>query len=254
MTQAAKAKAFHDLHRPGAPLVLFNAWDAGSARTIAEAGAKAIATGSFSVAAAHGFGDGEEQLPLDLALANLTRIAGGVDLPVSLDFERGYSKTPAAMGDSIAKAIAAGAIGFNIEDGIGANGLREPADQAARLASARAAADASGVAAFINARIDAFLISPAEAHNEAMVAAALERAHAYVAAGADGVFVPGLVRADLIAMFCAAAPAPVNVMMLRAAPDAATLAHLGVARISYGPGPWRLAMRALFDAAAAAHA
>jgi 2-methylisocitrate lyase-like PEP mutase family enzyme len=253
MTQAAKAQAFRALHCHGAPLILFNAWDAGSARVIAEAGAKAIATGSFSVAAAHGFGDGEEQLPLDLALANLARIDAAVDLPVSLDFERGYGETPAAIGDSIAAAIAAGAIGFNIEDGFGERTLRDAAAQAERLAAARQAADKTGVAAFLNARIDAFLITPPEAHDEALLSEALRRAKLYVEAGADGVFLPGLARADLIAIAGAAAPAPLNIMAMRTTPDKATLASLGVARISHGPGPWRLAMRALQEAAEAAH-
>jgi 2-methylisocitrate lyase-like PEP mutase family enzyme len=250
MTQAERAAAFRTLHQPGRPLVLFNAWDAGSARVIAEAGAQAIATGSYSVAAAHGFDDGEEQLPLNLALANLVRIVASVDLPVSLDFERGYGDTPDAVAASISAAIAAGAIGFNMEDGFGERSLRAADDQAARLAAARQAADASGVAAFINARIDTFLIAPQEAHNEAMLSAALERAQRFVAAGADGVFLPGLARADLIAIAAAAAPAPLNIMAMRTTPDRATLASLGVARISHGPGPWRLAMQALKEAAA----
>lgn len=252
MTQAEKAAAFRALHQAGRPLVLFNAWDAGSARVVAEAGAQAIATGSFSVAAAHGCDDGEEQLPLDLALANLARIAACVDLPVSLDFERGYGDTPDAVAGSISAAIAAGAIGFNIEDGFGARSLRAAEDQAARLAAARRAADASGVAAFINARIDTFLIAPPEAHDEAMLSTALERAKLYVDAGADGVFLPGLARADLIATAAAATPAPLNIMAMRTTPDRTTLASLGVARISHGPGPWRLAMRALSEAAAEA--
>jgi 2-methylisocitrate lyase-like PEP mutase family enzyme len=240
------------LHQPGRPLVLFNAWDAGSARVIAQAGAKAIATGSFSVAAAHGFDDGEEQLPLDLALANLARIVATVDLPVSLDFERGYGDTPDAVAASITAAIAAGAIGFNIEDGFGERSLRPAEDQAARLAAARRAADASGVAAFVNARIDTFLVAPPDTHDEALLSEALRRAKLYVDAGADGIFLPGLARADLIAIAGAAAPAPLNIMAMRTTPDAATLASLGVARISHGPGPWRLAMRALSEAAEAA--
>ncbi|MFZ4069076.1 MAG: isocitrate lyase/PEP mutase family protein [Caulobacterales bacterium] len=251
MTQAAKAETFRALHRAGDPLILFNAWDAGSARAIADAGAKAIATGSFSVAAAHGFGDGEEQLPLDLALANLVRIVATVDLPVSLDFERGYGETPADVANSIAAAIAAGAIGFNIEDSFG-RGLRAADAQAERLAAARAAATQSGVTAFLNARIDTFLINPPQAHSEAHLAEAMQRAALYVAAGADGVFLPGLADAALIAIAAAGAPAPLNIMAMRTTPDRATLASLGVARISHGPGPWRLAMRALSEAAEAA--
>src|SRR5438045_1994930 len=89
MGQAEKARAFAALHVPGNPVILFNAWDAGSAKAVADAGAKAIATGSWSVAAAHGFFDAEG-LPLDLAIANAARVAAAVQLPVTLDFEGGY--------------------------------------------------------------------------------------------------------------------------------------------------------------------
>jgi len=95
-TSSDKARAFAALHRPGDPVVLFNAWDPGSARTVAEAGAKAIATGSASVAAAHGFKDAEG-LPLDLALANAERVAAAVELPVTIDFEGAYGAEPGAV-------------------------------------------------------------------------------------------------------------------------------------------------------------
>jgi 2-methylisocitrate lyase-like PEP mutase family enzyme len=141
--QIVKASAFRALHTVGDPIILFNAWDAGSARAIATAGAKAIATGSWSVATAHGSDDGE-QLPLELVLANIARIANTVDLPISLDFERGYGETPDDVGRSVAAAIGAGAIGFNIEDSA-AGGLRAAVDQGERLAAARAAAGHSAI-------------------------------------------------------------------------------------------------------------
>src|SRR5215469_16647613 len=95
--QVSKARAFRALHVPGKPLVLFNVWDAGSAKAVAEAGAKALATGSWSVAAANGYPDGEK-IPLDLALANLGRIVSATTLPVSVDIESGYGKTPEEVG------------------------------------------------------------------------------------------------------------------------------------------------------------
>ncbi|HEU4992482.1 MAG TPA: isocitrate lyase/phosphoenolpyruvate mutase family protein, partial [Luteimonas sp.] len=108
-TQQGKANAFRALHVPGTPLVLFNAWDAGSARAVADAGALAIATGSWSVAAANGFADGEH-LPLPFALDNLRRIVGAVPtLPVTIDLESGYGDAPAAVAATVAAAIAAGA-------------------------------------------------------------------------------------------------------------------------------------------------
>src|SRR5690348_12297661 len=95
--QVNKARAFAALHVSGKPLVLFNVWDPGSAKAVAQAGAKALATGSWSVAAAHGYGDGEK-IPLDLALENFRRIAGSTALPVSMDIESGYGKTPEEVG------------------------------------------------------------------------------------------------------------------------------------------------------------
>jgi 2-methylisocitrate lyase-like PEP mutase family enzyme len=249
MNQTEKARAFAALHVPGAPVVLFNAWDAGSARAVAEAGAKAIATGSWSVATAYGFGDGED-LPLDLAIANVARIVSATDLPVTLDFEGGYAVEPHRIAANFALALAAGVIGCNFEDRvIGAEGLHPLAEQASRIEALRRAAERAGVPAFINARTDIFLGSKPEAHDRAAADHALERARAYADAGASGFFVPGLVDERLIARICDASPLPVNAMMFAGMPGRKRLAELGVARISHGPGPYRQAMKALTDAA-----
>lgn len=243
----AKARLFADLHVPGRPLVLFNIWDAGSARAVAEAGAPALATGSWSVAAAHGLPDAEA-LSFDLALANLRRIVAAVDLPVTLDFEGGYVVAPEAVAANAARAADAGAVGFNFEDQVvGAMGLHAIATQAARITAIRAAVPA----AFINARTDIFLQAPAAEHDAAKLDAAIERAQAYADAGARGFFAPGLVDEGLIGRLCEASPLPVNIMMFPGAPAVERLAALGVARVSHGPGPYRLAMRALGDAAGA---
>ena len=251
-TQREQAERFHALHVRGAPLVLFNAWDAGSAKVVAKAGAKAIATGSWSVAAAHGFDDGEA-LTLDLALANLARIVRCVELPVTLDFEGGYAVEPAALAANVRRAIDAGAIGFNFEDQVvGGSGQHPVEVQAKRIRAIRDAASAAGVPVFINARTDAFLQS--SAHDAAMVERALERARAYADAGASGFFVPGLADEALIARVCEASPLPINIMASPKTPPKARLAALGVARISHGPGPYRLAMQALEAAAREAQA
>jgi methylisocitrate lyase len=245
---------FHSLHVRGQPLMLFNAWDAGSARAVADAGAKAIATGSWSVAAANGFADGEH-LPLALAMENLRRIVKAVALPVTIDLESGYGETPAAVAATIAAALAAGAVGCNLEDSVPADGsLRAVAAQVARLAAARRAADDAGIAFFINARTDVFFQAPAATHDVAMVDATLDRARAYAEAGASGLFVPGVVAEDLIARIAEASPLPVNIMAMPGVPDRKRLAELGVARISHGPGPYRGAMRWLTEAAKAAMA
>jgi methylisocitrate lyase len=254
ITQNDKAKQFQSLHVPGQPLVLFNAWDAGSARAVADAGARAIGTGSWSVAAANGFADGEK-LPFALALDNLRRMVAAVELPVTIDIESGYGDAPEAVAATVTAALEAGAIGCNLEDSFPADGrLREVQDQAARLVAARRAADGAGVAMYLNARTDVFFQKPADAHDMAMVEAALERARAYADAGASGLFVPGVIAEALIARLAEASPLPVNIMVMPGVPARARLAELGVARISHGPGPYLGAMRWLTDAARAAMA
>jgi 2-methylisocitrate lyase-like PEP mutase family enzyme len=253
MSQAEKAKTFASLHRKGEPLILFNAWDAGSAKIVAEAGGKAIATGSWSVAAAQGFADGEA-MPLDLALANIARIAAAVDVPVTIDFEGGYACEAKQVGENAAAAIEAGAIGCNLEDRIvGGDGLYEIAEQSERIGAIRAAADRAGLDFFINARTDLFLKSQPEEHM-GHVAEALERGRAYGEAGANGLFVPGLADEASIARVCDESALPVNIMVWPGTtPPLRRLAELGVARISHAGGPWRVAMKALAEAAAAAH-
>jgi 2-methylisocitrate lyase-like PEP mutase family enzyme len=244
-----KFETFAALHVPGDPIILYNAWDAGSAKAIAEAGAKAIATGSASVAAAHGYDDAEG-LPLELALANAQRVVGAVELPVTIDFEGAYATAPDETAANVARLAATGAIGCNFEDQIvGGEGLHPTAFQAERIAAIRAAA---GPDFFINARTDIFLKAKPDTHDSAMVEAALARAQAYAEAGASGFFVPLLADLKLLGRFCADSPLPVNFMAFPGCPPAADVAAAGVARISHGPFPFRLAMKALKDAAAAA--
>jgi 2-methylisocitrate lyase-like PEP mutase family enzyme len=250
--QRAKADSFRSLHTPGDPLVLFNIWDAGSAKAVAAAGARAIATGSWSVAAANGFADGEGT-PLDLVIDNLVRIVGATDLPVTVDLESGYGETADAVEHTVARAIAAGAVGCNLEDSFPQDGsLRDADAQAERIARARKAAGDASVPLFINARTDVFFQKPAEAHDEAMVRATLDRARIFAQAGADGLFVPGLVDAALIARLVKASPLPVNIMVEADTPAVLRLAELGVARVSHGPGPYLAMMKQLDEAARAA--
>lgn len=247
MSQTENYAAFAALHVPGDPLILFNIWDAGSAEAVAEAGAKAIATGSASVAAANGFTDAEG-LPIGLALANAARIVAAVDLPVTIDFEGGYAVEAEGVAANMKRLSATGAIGCNFEDQIvGGEGLHSIAAQAARI---RAAREAVGPDFFINARTDIF-IQKRDGHDEAMVDAALERARAYAEAGANGFFAPVLHDLHLLERLCMASPLPVNFMAWPGSPTASDVAKAGVARVSHGPFPHKAAMQALKDAAAA---
>ena len=248
MNQAEKASTFAALHVPGDPLILFNIWDAGSAKAVAKAGAKAIATGSVSVANANGFEDGED-LPIDLALANAQRIVAAVDLPVTIDFEGGYSVDPVPLANNAARLAATGAVGCNFEDrvvtGAGMHGL---AEQARRIAAIR---EAVGPDFFINARTDFFLIAKPDAHDAAMADSAIERVRAYADAGANGFFIPGLVDLTLVERIVRASPLPVNAMTWSGAPSREQWANAGIARISYGPGPFRQMQKWLEEAARA---
>ena len=239
---------FKALHIPGDPLVLFNIWDAGSARAVAKAGAKAIATGSYGVAEAQGFADGEAFSMAD-ALRNLARIIAVTDLPVTIDFESGYGANAAEVGRSVARARDAGAAGINLEDRMPGETALLPLAQAAERV---AAAAASGL--FVNARCDVYRGLKVENYGQDLIDAVLNRAEAYAKAGAGGLFVPFLGDHAAIAAICAASPLPVNVLWGKGRGTRAELAALGVARISYGHAPWAAAMEWLAQQAKAVFA
>ncbi len=244
MNQIEKAKRFAELHVKGAPLLLYNAWDAGSAKSILEAGAKAIATSSWSVAEAQGYRDGEA-IPIELAEQTVARIAATIDVPVTVDFEGGYSEADGELADNIARLLDLGVIGINFEDRVvKGSGLYDVDRQARRITAIRKAVEQKGVGLFfINARTDLFLgqgRDPAQSVGEA-----LDRAKAYAAAGASGFFIPGLQDDALIGRISEGVTLPVNVMVMDGVPSADRLSQLGVSRISYGPIPYIRAMGAL---------
>lgn len=249
MNQSDKASAFRALHEQDNPLILFNAWDAGSAQAVVRGGALAVGTSSWSIAAAAGFADGEK-IDRDRHLRAVEQIAGAIDLPVTVDLESGFSEDIAGVGETVRMSIDAGAIGCNIEDSLPADGsLRGVAEAADRYRSARQAADAHCPGYFINARTDVFFRSPPETHNEAMLEEAIARSSAYRDAGVDGFFAPGLVDQDLIRRLAESIALPLNIMRLSLDPSVADLKHAGVSRISHGPYPYLVAMEALERAA-----
>jgi 2-methylisocitrate lyase-like PEP mutase family enzyme len=236
----SKFEDFAALHVAGDPLVLFNAWDAGSAQAIAQSGAKAIASGSASVSMANGFGDGQE-VPLDLALANAARIVKAVELPVTIDFEGGYASDAAGLTANGRRLAETGAIGCNFEDQVvGTDRLYDIAEQQQRIAALRAGV---GDAFFINARTDLFLKAKPEAHDDALTDQAIERGRAYADAGVNGYFIPGLANLELVKRITEAVGVPVNAMWLPNGPSRADWASAGIARVSHGPFPF-MAMQA----------
>jgi 2-methylisocitrate lyase-like PEP mutase family enzyme len=246
LTSPSLFQRFSALHVPGDPLILFNVWDAGSAQAVAKAGARAIATGSASVAMAKGYGDGQ-QVPIGDALDNARRIVNAVDLPVTVDFEGAYSDDPFEGARNIVRLADSGAIGCNFEDQVvGGEGLHSIDLQAARIATARAAV---GPDFFINVRTDLFLKAPQETHDAAMLDEAIERVRAYAEAGANGFFVPMLGDLNLLGRLCAESPIPVNFMTYPGCPSNADVTATGVARISHGPFPYMELMGQLEEAA-----
>jgi len=243
--------SFKSLHKQGDPLVLFNVWDAGSATAVCKAGAKAIATGSAPVAMAQGFSDGE-QIPFEIALANVERIMAASDVPVTMDLEGGYGEQTDVIEKTVSAAVATGIVGFNFEDQIvGTSNLYDTQTQVKRVSAARKAAD-SVSGSFLNARTDIFLKAKPDTHTDAMLTDAIERAHAYEQAGADGFFAPGLADEKLIERLCNEVKLPVNIIALPNVPPKAVLVKLGVARISYGPVPYLKMMKSLTEGASEA--
>jgi 2-methylisocitrate lyase-like PEP mutase family enzyme len=242
MNATNTTERFAALHQGGEILVLPNAWDAASAAIMADAGAKAVATSSAAVAWAHGYPDGDA-VPTTTVLAAIAEVVRVVDVPVTADVEGGYTDDLADLADFITRLVATGVAGINIEDG-----RRAPALQARKIETARKAADAAGVALFINARTDVYLAALAE--GEAALDETLRRAALYRSAGASGIFVPGPKDEALIGRLAAGVDLPLNLMLLPGLPGASRLQALGVRRLSSATAPFRAAYATLAKAVA----
>jgi 2-methylisocitrate lyase-like PEP mutase family enzyme len=227
MSLREKAELLGSLHVPGRPLVLANAWDVGSAVVAAHAGAPAVATTSAGLAWSLGFADGD-LIPRDVALAAVARIAAAVGVPVTADIERGFGDDAAAVGETVRGVLEAGAVGINLEDSVSdaAAPLRPVAEAAERVAAAREAA--GDVPLYVNARTDVFLRGVNDLDQ------VFERAAAFLAAGASGVFVPGVDDLPTVRTLTAGIAAPVNILVGHGSPAVAELAAAGVGRVSLG--------------------
>lgn len=224
---APTTRLFRKLHEDGL-LVLPNAWDAGSARVIERQGAAAIATTSAAVAWSHGYPDGNA-LPVLLLAATISEIVRVVRVPVTADIEGGYADTAAGVGQTVAAVVEAGAVGINLEDGIG-----DPALLCVKIAAAKGTAARLGVDLFVNARTDVVLRGLVPEENQ--IVETLARAERYRAAGADGIFVPGLKEVAEIRTVAAAVRLPLNVLAWPGLPTVGELEALGVRRLSAGSG------------------
>ena len=236
MNQSEKALQFAELHKKGEPLIIYNAWDAGSAKAIADAGAKAIATGDHPVAFSHGFtNDDFDTFTFDTYLVTIKEIAKRTDVPFSVDISNGDGLVDDDLKDRIRTLLELGVIGVNFEDGLDdASGVISAEEHAAKIRTVRSAADEFGVPLFINARSDIFATAGGTSHEE-LIDEAISRAVAYKNAGANGFFVPGLMDINLIKKLGEAIDLPLNIIRLPGAPSTDELRGAGVSRISYGP-------------------
>jgi 2-methylisocitrate lyase-like PEP mutase family enzyme len=229
MTKTEKLRALH--HGPKI-LVLPNAWDCASARIFEELSFPAIATTSAGVAFSLGYADGQN-IPGKEMLAAVAKIARSVDVPVTADLEGGYGD----IAETAAALLESGAVGLNLEDilGQGPESLASIDEQVSRIAAVRKTGPV-----VINARTDLYLLEIGDASTR--FDRACERLKAYRDAGADCLFIPGVVTEDLIARFVQALEFPINILAVAGTPSAARLEALGVARISVGSGMMRSAM------------
>jgi 2-methylisocitrate lyase-like PEP mutase family enzyme len=249
MDHAAKITEFHRLHKEH-PLVLPNAWDAGSARLMEQAGAKAIATTSAGISWCHGLQDGQK-LTRDEMLGVIGRIVRRVEVPVTADIEGGYGRgAPKDVAETVRAVAALGVAGINLEDSPGRDGgqLLKPEEHGERIAAAKT----EGRGLLINARTDVYLFGVGAP--ESRFAEVCRRAAIYRAAGADCIFVPGVIDRDTIAALVKEIGGALNIMVMPGAPTTAELGRLGVARVSVGPtltqaafGTIRRATRELLD-------
>ncbi|WP_288434144.1 isocitrate lyase/phosphoenolpyruvate mutase family protein [uncultured Deinococcus sp.] len=235
MTHFERCQTFRDLHQsqnPQSPgFVLPNAWDAASARVLERAGFAAIGTTSAGIAHARGLRDGQT-LSRDEMLREVQTIIRAVSVPVNADIEAGYGDTPGDVAQTVTAFVTAGAAGINLEDACGTE-LYGRSHQAERLRAAQAAIGASGLPVFLNARIDTYLLGMGHTPEERL-AETLARGHAYVAAGADGLFVPLATDSDLIRTLAHSLKVPLNVMAFPGSPAPAELLASGATRVSYG--------------------
>jgi 2-methylisocitrate lyase-like PEP mutase family enzyme len=246
---ADRAREFAALHRPGAPLLLPNAWDVASAAALVAAGFPAIGTTSLGVAAAAGQPDGvgvTRAATVELAVRLRT-----VRCLLSVDIEGGFAPDPDGVAAVAAQLAELGVVGVNIEDGRADGTLAPVAHQQAVITAVKRAAPAL----FVNARTDTYWLTPAGWPTPQAAAGAaaetLDRLRAYRAAGADGVFVPGLADPATIARLVSGVDAPLNVLYLPGRHTPAELAGLGVARVSCGSLLFRAALAATVRTATA---
>ena len=241
--QAEKSRRFLELHRPGAPLLLANAWDVGSARVLEQLGFEALATTSSGFAATLGRLDGS--VTREEALEHSAQLAAATSLPVSADLENGFAEVPAEVAETVRRAGQAGLAGCSIEDFTGddADPIYDFDLAVERIAAAVKAAHEGPAPLVLTARCENHI------HGRDDLQDTIRRLQAFEEAGADVLFAPGLTRPEDLQAILAATSRPLNVLVRPGAPSVSELAELGVSRISVGGAFAFGALGALVEAA-----
>jgi 2-methylisocitrate lyase-like PEP mutase family enzyme len=243
LDQAATARRFLELHRPGRPLLLPNPWDQGSARLLAWLGFEALATTSSGFAATLGRLDGS--VTRDEALGHAAAVVAATELPVSADLERCFADDPDGVAETVRLATGTGLAGCSVEDATGRpdDPIYDAGLAAERVRAAAEAAHRGPVQLVLTARAENLL------YRRADLADTIARLQAFQEAGADVLFAPGLRRIEDVRQVVASVDRPVNVLAVAGAPPVAELAAAGVARISVGGAFAFAALAAVVEAA-----
>ncbi len=234
MSTITNYEEFQSLHQQPQPLLLGNVWDAHTAKLAEKAGFKALGSSSHAIANAMGYEDGEE-ISFDELFFVVKRIKKAVKVPLSVDFEAGYSDDPEQVADHVRQLADIGIAGINLEDGIVRDGKRilgSADDLAAKIKTIKARCEI-----FINARTDTYTTKHQNALEETTT-----RANLYTEAGADGIFVPLIETESDIKSVTGKVKIPLNVFTTPNLPDFKKLSELGVKRISHGAKQYELLM------------
>jgi 2-methylisocitrate lyase-like PEP mutase family enzyme len=242
--QQAKAEAFLALHQRQDLFILPNAWDAASARVFEKAGFAAIGTTSAGIAASLGYRDGQ-QIPVREMMDAIKHIVSAVNLPVTADIEAGYSREVEKVLEVVREVMAMGVVGINIEDstGITESPMLDIPSQVAKIRAIRNMVISAEKTLVINARIDLFYLGLYD--TERATQETIERAHAYLLAGADCIFIFGVTDKAILSQLVEAIPGPINLLAGPGMPSAPELKLMGVRRLSLGSAAMRATLGTL---------
>lgn len=245
-TQSEKAKKFLSLHKSNKLLLLPNIWDPIGARILQAKGFPAVATASAAVSASLGYKDGEK-IKYSTHLEIIKRIAKSVDIPLTADIETGYATDLNQLKENINLLLDTGAVGINLEDSIGKEGiLRNINEQSERISLARETAKKRGIHLVINARTDCFLRKEDKVSDE-LISEAIKRAEAYLMAGADCFYPVGVLDLETVKTLRKEIKSQINILGSARSVPLKTLQEIGINRVSFGPFIYRSLLKKFAD-------